>query len=105
VSEIHDFELCLYDTQPAAIGGLNEEFLHSARLDNLMMSFCSIQAITEAVSTVADDEMIRVIALFDNEEVGSTTAHGADSNLLEVTLKRLAQLPFGGELIVSLMLL
>jgi aspartyl aminopeptidase len=35
--------------------------------------------------------MIRVIALFDNEEVGSMTAHGADSNLLEVSLKRLAE--------------
>ena len=39
--------------------------------------------------------MIRIVALFDNEEVGSTTAHGADSNFLEVTLKRLSALPFG----------
>lgn len=101
INQIHDFELCLYDTQPSAIGGANEEFLHSARLDNLMMSFCSLtvakfnQALTETVGSVANDSMIRIVALFDNEEVGSTTAHGADSNFLEVTLKRLSAFPFG----------
>jgi aspartyl aminopeptidase len=42
VEKIHDFEICLYDTQAATFGGLNEEFIHSARLDNIMMSFCSL---------------------------------------------------------------
>lgn len=87
-SEIKDFELCLYDLQPASIGGIRDEFIHSARLDNLMMSFCALTAITE--SSVSN--VVQVLALFDNEEVGSQTAHGADSNMLEVTLKRLAAL-------------
>ena len=39
-------DLCLFDCQPAAIGGLNEEFIHSARLDNLMLSFCSIEVMS-----------------------------------------------------------
>lgn len=45
VEQIKDFEVCLYDTQPASLGGLNEEFIFSARLDNLMMSFCSLNVI------------------------------------------------------------
>ncbi|KAJ3271948.1 hypothetical protein HDV01_006082 [Terramyces sp. JEL0728] len=82
VEQIKDFELCLYDTQPAAIGGINNEFIHSARLDNLMMSFCGLNGLINATD-LENDENIRVCALFDNEEVGSTTAHGADSNLME----------------------
>ena len=92
---IRDFELCLYDTQHATLGGLNDEFIFSARLDNLMMSFCSLSALLESLDSVAKDSMVRVVCLFDNEEVGSNTAHGADSNFLEVVLKRLSSISFG----------
>uniref|UniRef100_A0A7S1B960 aspartyl aminopeptidase n=1 Tax=Corethron hystrix TaxID=216773 RepID=A0A7S1B960_9STRA len=32
---IVDFDLCLFDMQPAAIAGIKSEFVHSGRLDNL----------------------------------------------------------------------
>ncbi|KAJ1565175.1 hypothetical protein HK405_012987, partial [Cladochytrium tenue] len=92
--EVGDFELCLFDTQPPAIGGVADEYIFSARLDNLMSSYCAITALIDSVSgassSLAADPNVRVVALFDNEEVGSTTAHGANSNLLESALKRLA---------------
>ncbi|CDH60153.1 aspartyl aminopeptidase [Lichtheimia corymbifera JMRC:FSU:9682] len=87
--QIRDFELALYDTQPSTVGGICNEFIFSPRLDNLEMSFCSIRALTEATN-VENDTNMRIAVLFDNEEIGSTTAHGADSNLLPVTLQRLA---------------
>lgn len=43
--EILAFDLCLYDVQKASFGGIYEEFVQSARLDNLFMSFCAIQVL------------------------------------------------------------
>nr|AME15511.1 aspartyl aminopeptidase [Actinomucor elegans] len=88
-NQIRDFELAVYDTQKSTIGGACNEFIFSPRLDNLEMSYCSIIALTQA-KDIENDTNIRIAALFDNEEVGSMTAHGADSNLLPVTLQRLA---------------
>ncbi|GAA5803977.1 peptidase M18 [Helicostylum pulchrum] len=88
-NQIRDFELAVYDTQLSTIGGACNEFIFSPRLDNEEMSFCSIRALTEAKGIEAETN-IRLVALFDNEEIGSQTAHGADSNLLPVTLQRLA---------------
>ncbi|KAI8091166.1 peptidase M18 [Gilbertella persicaria] len=88
-NQIRDFELAVYDTQKSTIGGACNEFIFSPRLDNLGMSYCAIKALCEA-KDLENDTNIRVAALFDNEEVGSLTAHGADSNLLPATLLRLA---------------
>lgn len=41
--EIVSTDLCLYDVQPAALGGAYQEFVLSARLDNLMLSFCTCE--------------------------------------------------------------
>jgi aspartyl aminopeptidase len=95
VSQIVDFELILYDTQKSCLGGLNDEFILSARLDNLNMTFCSVKGIISSVeSTPLDkDTTIRLVACFDHEEIGSLSAHGADSNLLPAILRRLSVLP------------
>ncbi|KAJ3038490.1 hypothetical protein HDV00_000587 [Rhizophlyctis rosea] len=94
VSEIGDFELCLYDTQPSTIGGVHDEFVYSARCDNLVMSYCSLSALIHSTSgnSLSTDPNIRLITLFDNEEIGSVSAYGAESNLLEITVRRLAAL-------------
>uniref|UniRef100_A0AAZ3Q787 Aspartyl aminopeptidase n=1 Tax=Oncorhynchus tshawytscha TaxID=74940 RepID=A0AAZ3Q787_ONCTS len=65
-----DFELCLADTQPGA----------------LMVSCIS-------GDSLATDPNIRMVTLFDNEEVGSESAQGAASNLTELILSRLSSSP------------
>ncbi|KAF2837846.1 aminopeptidase I zinc metalloprotease [Patellaria atrata CBS 101060] len=95
-SDIVEFELVLYDTQKSCIGGLNNELIFSARLDNLMMSYCSTEGLIASLSSddfLASDPTIRLIALFDHEEIGSQTAQGADSNLLPAVLRRLSVIP------------
>lgn len=99
-SDIVDFEMLLYDTQKATIGGLNDELIFSARLDNLMMSFCSVEGLIASLKSptaLDNDSSIRLIALFDHEEIGSRTAQGADSNMLPAVLKRLSVLPSHSE--------
>ena len=92
-TEVVDFELLLYDTQKACVGGLNDELLFSARLDNLCMTFCSTVGLIDSVSapdSLEEESCIRLTALFDHEEIGSNTAQGADSNVLPSILRRLS---------------
>lgn len=88
VHQIADFELSLYDTQPAAIGGLNKEFLYSARLDNLATVFCAVEAI--AAHDPSNDSDISMICCFDHEEVGSVSSHGAGSPVMGEAIRRVS---------------
>lgn len=91
-----DFELVLYDTQKACLGGLNDELIFSPRLDNLEMTYCSVMGLIESVkseTSLESDPTIRLIACFDHEEIGSLSAQGANSNLLPAVLRRLSVLP------------
>lgn len=96
IGEVVDFELVLYDTQKSCLGGLNDELIFSPRLDNLGMTYCSVMGLIESVksdSSLDSESSIRLIACFDHEEIGSLTAHGANSNLLPAVLRRLSVLP------------
>jgi len=80
--------LCLYDVQPAAVSGVRDEFIHSARLDNLFMSYCTLQSLLESVDSGLQGFGIRTAILFDHEEIGSQSAQGADSSIVEVIIRR-----------------
>jgi aspartyl aminopeptidase len=85
---IAGFDLCLYDLQPPAVGGLHGEFIFSARLDNLASCHAALDALLSATSQRAQT---RGIVLYDHEEVGSESAQGAASPFLRDLLARLCE--------------
>ena len=85
INEIIDFDLYLYEYENGSLIGLNEEFISSSRLDNLTMAHASLKALLDSNG----NKGINVVAVFDNEEVGSSTRQGADSNMLLNTLERI----------------
>lgn len=93
MEDIIDFDLSLFDTTPACLVGLDEEFLTSGRLDDLSMVHGAMTALLETTSTA----QTRVMAIFDNEETGSGTKQGAASPVLQQLLRRIVGCLGGGE--------
>jgi len=83
--DILSYELSAYPVEDGCMMGLGEEFISSPRLDNLT----SAKACLEGILASAPAEGIRLIALFDHEEVGSRTKQGAASGLLMQVLERI----------------
>lgn len=84
VTRILGHELCLYDLQPASVVGLKDEFVASARLDNLLSCFAACEALVGSRSSANP-----VIVLNDHEEVGSASTTGAEGPFLQSTLARI----------------
>ena len=80
-----DHELMLYDTQPSAIIGVNNDYIASARLDNLLSCYVDICALVDA----ADSGQWSLVVCNDHEEVGSQSAAGAAGPFLQQVLQRI----------------
>lgn len=96
-SQIEDFELLLFDHQKSIIGGLNDEFIFSPRLDNLTSCYTATVGIIEASQELSEQRGIQLISLFDHEEIGSVSAQGADSSFLPDILHRLTSFGEGAD--------
>lgn len=79
------WEIGLHDLAAPTIGGMDGEFLFSARLDNQFCSFAALSALLEAEPA----RHTQVLALFDHEEIGSRTWRGASGPLLAHGLSRI----------------
>jgi aspartyl aminopeptidase len=107
VNDIVDWDLSFYDTQPATLGGMCREFLHSARLDNLATVFCGLTSIIEyatatttgstsstttttTTTALQESKDVSMVVFFDHEEVGSESAEGAGSPIITNAIQRIA---------------
>lgn len=85
--EVVSYDLYLASREKPTLVGLNKEFLSSPKLDDLAASYSALFGFLEA----EDETAINVYASFDNEEVGSLTKQGANSDFLKHTLGRVAE--------------
>jgi aspartyl aminopeptidase len=80
-------DMYLYNRQKAISWGMKNEYIASARIDNLECTY----ALLESISQSQNDTALNIAVMFDNEEVGSRTKQGADSSFLEQTLLRIKE--------------
>ena len=84
-SDLLAADLMTHDLCPSALIGVDDELVSAPRLDNQGTCYAGLEAFLAA----EPDEYLPVLALFDHEEVGSTSDHGAQSDLLLTTLERI----------------
>jgi aspartyl aminopeptidase len=87
---IAGLDLMLYDVVSPVVAGESNEFIFSSRLDNQAMCHAAVRALADVAARADEGEIVPVIALFDHEEVGSASAHGAQSAFLPRVLERIA---------------
>src|SRR5580693_10656766 len=85
-------DLMTHDLTPSRLTGVDDQFVSAPRLDNHASCYAGLEAFLEA----APGQHLPVLALFDHEEVGSTSDHGAGSELLLTTLERVELASGGG---------
>ncbi|MBU3686659.1 MAG: M18 family aminopeptidase [Mycobacterium sp.] len=85
-------DLMTHDLTPSRVTGADGDLISAPRLDNQASCYAGLEALLAAES----DAHTPVLALFDHEEVGSTSDHGAQSDFLRTTLERIV-LAAGGD--------
>ena len=85
---VMDYELSLYDTQRPGLVGIDQSFITSARLDNLLSCYAGLSALIDAT----DAEWSMLVAT-DHEEVGSASTVGAQGPMLMDALTALMPAP------------
>jgi len=86
LESILDFDLFLYTYEKGSLLGANKEFISAPRIDNLASVFTGLHGLIESDN---HSHHINVLAGFDNEEIGSSSKQGANSNYLTNFLERI----------------
>jgi aspartyl aminopeptidase len=81
-------DLMTHDLTPSTVFGANRDLVSAPRLDNQGTCYAGLEAFL-AASASGPGSHLPVLALFDHEEVGSTSDHGAQSDLLPTVLERI----------------
>lgn len=78
-------DLMTHDLTPSTVIGADADLLSAPRLDNQASCYAGMEALLSAKPR----GFLPVLVLFDHEEVGSSSDHGAQSDLLGTVLERI----------------
>lgn len=85
-------DLMTHDLTPSRLVGADGDLVSAPRLDNQATCYAGLEAFLRA----EPDRCTPVLVLFDHEEVGSQSDHGAQSDLLLTVLERITLAHGGG---------
>lgn len=86
-SSIVNWELELFDFQPATVAGVDKEFISAGRIDDKLCSWAALTGLLYGDHAPSDGG-IKLVALFDDEEIGSLLRQGAKGNFLPSVIER-----------------
>ena len=89
-SSIINWELELFDIQPAQLGGLDKEFIFAGRIDDKLCCFAAIEGLLASPDS-ASPGIIKMVGCFDDEEIGSYLRQGARSNFMGTVIDRICE--------------
>ena len=92
LDDVLGFDLMTHDLTPSRLAGADDELVSAPRLDNQATCYAGLEAFLAA----QPDRYMPVLVLFDHEEVGSQSDHGAQSELLLTVLERITLAAGGG---------
>jgi len=91
-SSIVNWELELFDTQHAQVGGLEKEFIFAGRIDDKLCSWSAMEGLLASASNPdKNDGIVKLVGVFDDEEIGSLLRQGARGNFLPSTIERITE--------------
>ena len=83
--DILDYDLCVYNTEQPYKAGITGEFICAPRLDDITSVCALVHGLIESGNT----DRVNLVCLFDNEEIGSLSKQGADSQLPTVIIQEI----------------
>ncbi|KAL1850357.1 vacuolar aminopeptidase 1 [Paecilomyces lecythidis] len=89
-SSIVNWELELFDSQPAQLGGLEKDLIFAGRIDDKLCCYAAQEALLASPDETSPG-IVKMVGMFDDEEVGSLLRQGARSNFMSSVIERIAE--------------
>lgn len=89
-NDIVDWDLELFDTQPAQLGGLERDLIFAGRIDDKLCCYAAQEALIASQDDTSTG-VVKMIGMFDDEEIGSLLRQGARSNFMGSVMERITE--------------